>query len=295
LIVHDPKYRFQGKWAHALILLLVLSGCSSSGQPDTGLVVARVGNEFLTYEEIRRNVPENVFRADSLKAITQYRDTWIESMVIYQEGSRNGMAELPYTKERLRKAQASVIQEVMREMLLKQNPVSVTESEVRDYYNQHRSNFVLQERYLKVRHVVTATLEDSRQAKNDLLRGVSWDMVVERYALYKDEALVNSERYIPESALFPDNSPMREYLSVMGISEISPIRSLNDQFHFIQITSERSAGEHPDLDWVTDHIHSWLEVEKRRRAIRIFEQNLIMQAQANNEIEFFNPGETGQP
>lgn len=271
------------------------TGCLRSDQPETTQVLARVGNEYLTYEEARRNIPGNVFEADSAQAVNQYRDNWIESMVIYQEGKRNGIQELPHTKDRLRTMQASVVQETMREILLQQNPVSVSETEVRDYYNQHRNNFVLQERYLKVRHVITATLEESRQAKNDLLRGIPWDVVVERYAQFKNETLLNAERYIPESALFTDNAPMREYLGVMGISEISPIRSLNDQFHFIQITSERSAGEHPDLDWVTDHIQTWLEIEKRRRAIRIFEQNLIMQAQANNEIEIFTPGDISHP
>lgn len=270
------------------LVLLVLIGCNHGKPPANEKVIARVGNTFLTLEQAVRDIPPFVLEADSSAAIQQYRDEWILTTVVYQEALRNNLHRNSEVRERLEKSERQVLREAMRDAAARSAPMQVSDLEVRDYYNQHRDHFVLQERYLRVRHVVTETLDQSRDAKNDLLRGIGWEAVVERYAVNKEETLRRADEFFPVSALFTDNPPMRDYIRVTGITEISPIRGFNGQYHFIQIMEDRPAGEHPELDWVFDQIRSWLEIEKRRRTIRIFEQNLILQAEANNEIEVFD-------
>lgn len=270
------------------VLLIFISGCNQSKPPQNEQVIARVGNNFLTLEQAYRDIPAFVIQQDTLSAISSFRDEWIQSTVIHQEALRNGIHKNPDIQERLFNAEREVLRQAMREAAFSISPIAITDLEVRDYYNQHRDNFVLQERFVRVRHIVTETLDQSRDAKNDLLRGIGWETVVERYALNHDETLHRANQFFPISTLFYNNPPMREYIGVMGITEISPIRGFGGRYHFIQLMEDRPAGEHPELDWVFEQIRTWLEMEKRRRTIRIFEQNLILQAEANNEIEVFD-------
>ncbi|MCC5925280.1 MAG: hypothetical protein JJU41_01855 [Bacteroidetes bacterium] len=269
-------------------LFTVLAGCAVDRPPSDETVIARVGKSYLTLEHALRDIPAFVLEQDSASAVLSYRNDWILSNVIHQEALRTGLNNNEGIHNRLLAAEREVLRQAMREAAIASSPIAITDSEVRDYYNQHRENFVLQERYLRVRHVVTETLDQSRDAKNDLLRGIGWETVVERYALNKEETLEKANQFFPESTLFLDNRLMRDYLRVMGITEISPIRGFQGQYHFIQIMEDRAAGEHPDIEWVFEQIRTWLEMEKRRRTIRIFEQNLVLQAEANNEIQVFD-------
>lgn len=273
-----------------LLLLLLFISCEQQQAPTDGTILARVGNEFLTLEYARSQIPPFLLKADSVAAIQGFQERWIRSNVMHQEAVRNGINQLPDVKDRLRRMEKDILSESLREMVIlnADNTEAVTNSDVHEYYEANREQFVLQERYLRIRHVITDELEDSRNAKTDLLRGIEWEIVVERYAANKLETLRRAQQFYPISSLFQDNAPMREYLRVMGITEISPIRGHENQYHFIQIVEDRPAGDHPEIDWMFDQIKEWLEVEKRRRAIAMFEQNLLIQAEANNEIEVFD-------
>ena len=279
---------FQQFAAGLLFVIIVLGGCNQAKPPSDEQVIARVGNQFLTLEQVLREIPPFALEQDQYQAIQSFRDEWLRTTVLQREALRNNLHRNPQIRERLEQSEREILRNALREGILATHPISISDAEVRDYYNLHRDNFVLQERYLRVRHVVTQTLDESRDAKNDLMRGIGWEAVVERYAIQPEETLLRANQFFPESTLFTNNPPMREYLRVMGITEISPIRSFEGRFHFIQIMEDRPAGEHPDLEWVFDQIRTWLEMEKRRRTIRIFEQNLILQAEANNEIEVFD-------
>ncbi|MCH8494134.1 MAG: hypothetical protein LAT57_00700 [Balneolales bacterium] len=273
-----------------IIVALLLISCEQQQPHSDSTVLARVGNEFLTLDYARSQIPPFLLEADSVAAIQGFQERWIRTNVLHQEAVRNGVHTLPDVKDRIRRTEKDILSEALRDMVIlnTDNSGTVTNSDVQEYYEVNREQFVLQERYLRLRHLVTEELEDSRSAKNELMRGVEWETVVERYAENKSETLRRAQQFFPVSSFFQDNPPMRDYLRVMGITEISPIRGHEGQFHFIQIVEDRPAGDHPDIDWMFDQIKEWLEVERRRRAVAMFEQNLLIQAEANNEIEVFD-------
>jgi hypothetical protein len=52
---------------------------------------------------------------------------------------------------------------------------------------------------------------------------------------------------------------------------------------------EKPKGEHPDLEWLLSEIQQWLLLEKKRTSFKSYQQNLYLQAEANNEIEIKLP------
>lgn len=273
-----------------MILLIISTGCQKSSIPDNDTVIARVGSEFLTLSMIKSDVPNHIWESDSVSAIKSYRDNWVNSQILYQEAKRLNIHQAEQISRRIASSERDILAAALRETIIlnSESQLEVTVNEIQQYYENNRENFVLQERYIRVRHLATKTLNESREAKAQLMRGISWETVVERFSLNKQETLRLATQFYPESVILLDNQPMREYLRVIGISEISPIRGHNGQFHFIQIVEDRPQGDHPDLDWIFEQIREWLGIEKRRRAFRAYEQNLILQAQANNEIDLFD-------
>jgi hypothetical protein len=267
--------------------LIFIYSCEQPKPPVDSVVLARVGNEFLTQEYALNRIAPFLISADSVGALNAFRDEWIRKRLMYLESKRLGLHLEASVTASLKRSEVDILSQELINRLLIVSPdlIAVNTSEIRDYYDRNRNQFVLQERYVRLRHLVSDNLESSRVAKEELLRGTPWEAVVDRYAINQQETLENAQRFFPVSSLFLDNPSMRQYLNVIGITEISPIRGHDGNFHFIQITDDKPKGEHPDIDWVFEQIKSWLELEKKRRFVRSYQQNLMIQAEANNEIE----------
>jgi hypothetical protein len=273
-----------------ILSLVVLSSCEKVKPPADAVVLARVGNEFLTLDYALNRIPDFLLNSDSTTAVNEFRDEWIRKRLLYLEAHRLGLYREPAISQRLKRSEVEILSQVLIDLIIMNSPdlLEVTPSDVRDYYERNRDQFVLQERYVRLRHLTAESLDNARIAKEELLRGVPWENVVDRYSINKDETLERAQRFFPVSSLFNDNPPMRQYLGVIGITEISPIRGHDGTFHFIQITEDKPRGDHPDIDLVFEQIKDWLSLEKKRRFVRSYQQNLLIQAEANNEIELYS-------
>jgi hypothetical protein len=271
----------------SILASVMLMTCVTDNRPVDKTIIARVGTSYLTLEHIRNSVPQSLWEADSIAAITNFRDNWISRQVLYQEALRLNFQNEPEIQSRINRSRQDILSAALQDRIILNESLelAVTMEEVQNYYEDNRDQFVLQERYLRVRHLASDNLNDSREGKSQLMRGIPWETVVERFGMNQQETLRRSNQFYPESTILNDVPPMRDYLRVIGITEVSPIRSHEGIFHWVQIVEDRPRGDHPDIDWIFEQIREWLKVEKRRRAIRIYEQNLLIQAQSNNEID----------
>ena len=272
-----------------LVLLLISAGCTRKSK-ITEPALAKVGSTVLTKAEAREAIPSHLFERDSLAAYTRYREDWINHQILLQEAYRLRVHRQSDVVERLTKIREDYIAKAAQEYILNElnNDLTVTDEEARTYYQMNKDNFVLEERYIRFRHVVASSQENAENAKEDLLKGIEWEVVAQNFSVNPEKAITNSEKFWPESIAATDIPSMNRYLGVIGISEISPTQQIGDEFHFVQLLEQRDKGEHPDLEWLIVQIKDWLLLEKRRVAFNTYVKNLYLQAQANNEIETFD-------
>ncbi|MFV1885001.1 MAG: hypothetical protein ACMZ7B_10975 [Balneola sp.] len=252
--------------------------------------LARVGSAVLTISEARDGIPKHIFLEDSIEAYNRYRDDWIEQQIILQDAYRLRVHRQPEILNRLDKLKDDFLAKAAQEYILGElePELQVSDEEARAYYLENKESFVLEERYVRYRHMIASTLSDAQNARQDLLGGIEWEIVAYDYSVNPEVALRESDRFWPESIAAGDVNILNRYLKVIGLSEITVIERVGNQYHFVQLMEERAKGDHPDLDWLIDQIKEWLILEKRRRAFNTYVKNLYLQAQANNEIETFN-------
>lgn len=277
------------------VILLVFLGFTLSScvhkkiKSKKGRIIASVGNKTLTLKEARDGVPETVYNQDSLKALTNYRNNWVKKQLLVQEANRIGLEHNPIVKKRIRRIRNDALAEALREFILKKtDSLKVTPQEISNYYEANKNQFILNEEYVRFRHMVTNNLKDCQQAKADLLHGIPWKEVVQKYGVNKKEILANSKRYWPISLAVKEYPLLHRYLKIIGLKEISPIRMIDGHYHFVQLISRRAKGSHPDIKWVFGQIKDWLKLQKRRKILRNYERNLYLKAKANNELYISN-------
>lgn len=274
-----------------LSLSVLLYGCNGlNGEDQTGRL-ARVGNEFLTVEKARKEIPGFLLREDSVGVLKNYVEDWIQREIILQEAERLQLRQNNEVQTKLERARKEILSEALKDYVMADfdKELVVTDEEARSYYQINKDKFILNERYVRYRHVETPDLEAARAAKRDLMMGVPWPEVARNYSLSPETKIEKSEHFWPASIAAAEFDVLNRYLNgVIGRTEISPIRRIGRNYHFVQLIDTKAEGEHPDLHWLIEQIKDWLIIEKRRRHYSSYIKNLYLKARSNNEIESYN-------
>lgn len=268
---------------------LLFIGCKADQNSDN-IILAEVNGSVLTTEEAKAVIPTSEFLSDSVLAYNNFIEKWIEKQLILQESERLKIPDSPEIKKRIERARQDMIAISFQETVLNNlnKEISVTDEEVQDYYQQNKNQFLLDERYIRFRHLIASSLSDAQNAKRDLMQGHTWERVAQNYSLQSEMVIKNASRFWPESNALKEFDILNRYLRLIGVTEISIIENINGKYHFVQLLEEKAVGEHPDLEWLLIQIKEWLILEKKRIAYNTYVKNLYLAAEANNEIRTYN-------
>ncbi len=274
-----------------LIPAILISGCNGLNGDSQSDRLARVGNEYLTLEEARKTIPDFLLQEDSTGVMHTYVEDWIQKEIILQEAERLQLRQNKDVQEKLEKARREILSEALKSYVMAKfnKDLVITDEEARNYYQIHKDKFILNERFVRFRHVETPDLEAARAAKRDLMLGVPWPEVARNYSISPETKIEKSEHFWPASLAVAELDVMNRYLNgVIGQTEISPIRRIGRNYHFVQLMDSKAKGEHPDLHWLIEQIKDWLIIEKRRRHYSSYIKNLYLKAKSNNEIDNYH-------
>lgn len=161
------------------------------GPELAGKVLAQVGDRKITLGDyaatIQRMDQFERLRYQSPERRQALLDEMINVELLAEEARRRGLDKRPEVQERVRQALRDELREQLRERVPR--PEALPESEVRAYYEAHRSEFHDPERR-RVAHIV---MSDARRAEQVLerARGASpseWGQLVHEFSLAKPAA-----------------------------------------------------------------------------------------------------------
>lgn len=275
------------KLVFPLFILMAFASCMSGTKQDSSPVLATVGNEQLTVETALRHIPDIALQQDTLAAFQNYKQQWIKEKVAVSEARRLGLPNDDAFQAKMERMEHQLLTEMLQQFILAENQeeLEVSRDEAQNYYQANRDKFILNERYVRFRHLTASTRTEIDNARRDLLRGVGWEEVLNEYSVNPDLQLRQSTQYLPISMAVSDIPMLNRYLNVIGLSEISPVHYANGQYHFVQLREIRNEGDNPDFEWLIPQIQQWLTLEKSKRITNAFKRNLYLQAESNDEID----------
>ncbi|MCH8486493.1 MAG: peptidyl-prolyl cis-trans isomerase [Candidatus Cyclonatronum sp.] len=280
---------FQATLIIVLAAAFFNSGCTATEPEIQGRVIAVAGGEQLFLEKALERIPPYALLDDSTAAVARYRDQWIFEQLLAEEARRMNIHRLPVFEEAVARFERQLMVELLAESYMNRaDDVYVSREQAFNFYEMHREQFVLNERHVRVHHLVAGSFSEASNARNELLRGVEWETVAQNYSLYPEPAIRTASLYQPISSVFENEPELAQFLRVIGVSEVSPIRQIGGQYHFIQLVENQDEGSVPDLDWTLDQVQQWLTTERRQNQITALRQNLLRQAQANGTITLFD-------
>ncbi|TVQ04337.1 MAG: hypothetical protein EA359_06940 [Balneolaceae bacterium] len=273
-----------------VILLPLIISCTEKQRSADRVVIASVAGERLTLQQAFDDIPPDILKEDSIHTIYAYANQWIQSRVAIDHAQQIGIQNTPDFMKKMDRYRNQLLETLLVEYIIAQNEaeLEVSREEAQNYYQTNRDQFLLDEKYIRFRHLATNTRTAAENANREIMAGQDWEEIVERYSVDPELQLRHSTQFWPISIAASDLPPVNQQLRIMGITERSPIIFFRGQYHWVQVMDERREGEYPDLEWLIPQIERWLKLEKSRRLTNAYLRNLYLQAESNNEIDLIN-------
>lgn len=272
------------------VLVLVAAGC---GGEDTAShdVIARLGEAELTREELTDMMQSAPPGQDSLEAQQQIVEQWVTNELLHQEAQQRGLVDDPDVQRLLKENERTILINALISSFHEEDIEEPSESEIQSYYERHKEQLTLRSPYVRVRHVVTRSLEEAEEARTALLEASSpeaadsvWTGLVEEYGLEDSADL--ARHYYPENQVFSAQPQLRGALQELEEGNTTPvIETTNGEFHVLQLLDHVPAGSVPELEWVEEDIRNRLLIQARKQIVSRQVQRLRTEALSQNALE----------
>jgi parvulin-like peptidyl-prolyl isomerase len=279
------------EWIAVVLLgvLLCVSGCEPEPAPEE--YVARVGEEYLTEQELNASLSSLPADVDTAEARRQVIEQWVTRSLLLREAQRLNLSEEPEVQEEIEQQRRSILVTALTDRIYEEAELGPTDAEVRAYFQSHREQLTLREPYVRVRHFAARTEAAAQEARQRLATAdpagadTVWTRLAQQHARKPQTALDLADRFVPEGRLFSHNPYLRDELAELDDGDVAPVVSNDSLYHVLQLVRRVPAGTEPELAWVEDQIRRRLAVRARKQMYAREVQRLRNEATARNELE----------
>jgi len=148
----------------ALLAALAFTACKKNDK--TGAVVAQVGDESITADEVRQRLNETSpflrARYNTLERKKEFLENMVRNELLAQEAIRQGFDKSPAVREQTKRA---MIQELIKHQLdAKLSGTDIPDAELKKFYDAHIDEFVKPER-ARVMHIFLPAKDAKERAE----------------------------------------------------------------------------------------------------------------------------------
>jgi hypothetical protein len=137
------------------LVLLLLAGCQETEVKDP--VIAKVGENYLTFDELRQSIPDNLAAEDSTELASNLIQTWVNRELMFSQAKYNLSGVETDIEDRVEKYRKELyIFAYESEQVNQKLDTVVTEKEIAQFYDENQEMFQLNDYILKVRYVKLA-------------------------------------------------------------------------------------------------------------------------------------------
>ncbi|MDC0712261.1 peptidyl-prolyl cis-trans isomerase [Stigmatella sp. ncwal1] len=277
--------------ACCLVGVAAALGCRGREEDRPGEpIVATVGTATITAAQYKARLDEQApfirARYTTLERKQEFLNGLIQFEVLAQEAQRRGLDKDPEVQEALRKL---IVQRMIRQVTEELKPPS--ETEVRQYYDEHRSEFVRPEQ-VRLNHVFLASAQgDARRAQ---VKAEALALVARARAQQAELRQRGFEELARERSDDATSKQMggdlgprtaeeltqawgaalaQAAFALQAPNELGPLVETEKGFHLVMLRL-RQAGLHHSLESVKERIGSRLLAERRTQALEALVKQL---------------------
>ena len=271
------------------ILLLFIISCNYNLKNNDGYV-ARVGDEFLSVEEIQELIPKNLNKQDSILIVNDIIEEWATSKLLIQNAIIN-LTEIEKSQidNKSEKYRENLIISEYRNKISNNNPdTSASKDEIELFFSENSKNFKLFEEIIKGRYVkLNKNTFNINEIKRRFRRFDQSDKsFFDSISIQLLNYYLNDSIWINKK-LFFNKIPSLEYDQSLRISKNNLFYVQEDSLalYLIKINNYKKADDYAPLEYIYNRIKEVIVSKKRIDYLNKIDKELIGDAITKNLYE----------
>lgn len=287
-----------------LSLLVGLSACDwwnkltsidkSTSEKRSKTPIARVADNYLYKEDISDIIRSSgASKEDSLRIIKRYVDSWIRKQLFLQDAEKNLKADENEIERKVIDYRNQLLIYAYQQQLIEENPqASVSEKEIKQYYEQNAKDFELKQNIVKGMFLKVPLAAPKIDQLRSSLKSKKPEEIekIRSYAYsYAELAILNDSVWIDFQDMIANTPFMEKIIDKTQALKTSSYFEVADQTHyyFITIHEFKLFGEISPVEFVQDQIKNILINKKRLEIIQRYENQIFEKAKPNEDYEIF--------
>ncbi|MCL4536813.1 MAG: peptidylprolyl isomerase [Nitrospirae bacterium] len=254
-----------------LIALVFITSCAKEGGQKGGYV-AKIDGTVLTQEDVQAEMntlpgmAKDFFQGP--EGTARFVDELVKKELLYLEAKNKGLDKNKEFQKKVEEfKKITLINQILEKEIEK--AAKVTDKDVKDYYDKHKDDFVVNNQ-VRLSHIVVKTEDDARKVYERLKKGEDFAKIASEVSLDKTSAKSGGDLgNFKRGEMKPELEDVAFRLKKGEIS--MPIR-LKDGIHIIKVTDAK--GAILDFDKVKGLIGQRLTAEKQREGFDKFIESL---------------------
>ena len=262
----------------SLFFLFFILGCGSRSDLKDKTILAKVGNDVLTAEDMESEIPEEYKNSVTLEQKRKYVEQWIRSEILYQMALKQKLdRQFSFLIEQSKKD--VVVNKFLEENL---KDVRITPQEIADFYNSNKENFRRSWDEIRASHILLLKKEDAQKALKRIESGEDFSKVAKDMTEDQNTRMRGGDMgYFGAQEV---SSQIAQVAFVLPLEEVSCIIQTEQGFDIIKVFDRKPKGSLRELEEVKEGISSFLLNQKRMQKV----EELVEENKANFKIERFN-------
>ena len=269
-----------------LLAVASLASCRQGG--DDSPVVARVYGHELHRSDLAGLVPQGVSPEDSAAIISTYIDQWVRQTVVLDKAEKNVKDD--FSRQLGEYRNSLIIYAYERQIVDQLLDTVVTQTQMREYYDSHRSDFQLKNSIVKAVYVIAPKKSPAAPAlKNLISKNVFSDAEVvdlEQLATrHKLQGYYDADTWIPFYTL-QAAVPITTYNENLFLRQKQSIVLTDDSLtYFVRILNYRVSDETSPLELERESIRSIILNHRKVELLAKMQSDLMAEAERGGHIE----------
>ena len=275
-----------------IVLLLFIISCNYNIKNNDGYV-ARLGDDFLSIDEVKNQIPNNLTNEDSLKMANKIIEEWATSKLLILNAQINlTETERIEIESKSEKYRENLIISEYKNKISNNNPDTlIGKNEIEFFFNANNENFKLYEEIIKGRYI---KLNINAFNIDEIKRRFRRYNVSDKY--FFDSISIQLLNYYLNDSTWTNKKLFFKKIPSLETNEIERI-SKNNLFYIkqdslalylIKINNYKKPDDYAPLDYIYSRIKEVIINKKRIDYLNKIDKELIGDAIINNLYERFD-------
>lgn len=278
----------------ALVCVFISMSACEKKSDSQSKIIAEYKDKTLDINSIPEDLLKKFSTGDSLNLLQAYVDNWVNNQILLDEAEKYLNDEEKDKSALINDYRNSlIIFEYHRKLMNNQLDTSVSDDEIKEYYENNINNFILRKNIVKIKYIkIDENVADLKKIKNLLLNPSNEnDINLKKYAeekaqnFYLDTNWLFLDDITKEIPLSSDYNQQR-FLSSNKFIQLEE----NNMLYLLYISDFRIKNNYSPIEFEKDNIKNIINYQRKLEFLKNHQSSLFNNATKKGDIKYhFKP------